>query len=51
MEQRHKREFNELEKANQNELAAFNNLMDQRIHEINQEGNKAESDMLARHKQ
>jgi hypothetical protein len=51
MELRHKREYNDLEKANQNELAAFNQLMDQRISEINQEGQKAENEMNARHKQ
>lgn len=41
MSWKHKREYNDLEKANSDELLAFNNLMDQKMNEIRQEGEKA----------
>lgn len=48
---RHKREANELEKANNDELQAFNNLMDQKMNQIVQEGEKAESQLNIKHRQ
>ena len=51
MEHRHQREMNELNKANNEELAEFNNLMNKRGAEITQEGEKSEQELLAKHKQ
>lgn len=50
MELRHKKERNELTKANNDEMAAFNNLMDQKMHEINQLSQKQQHDLTAKHK-
>ena len=51
MEHRHQREMNDLNKANNEELAEFNNLMNKRGAEITQEGEKSEQELLAKHKQ
>lgn len=51
MEQRHRRESHDLETTNSNELAAFNALMDRKANGIQEEGNKAETELLAKHKQ
>ena len=41
MEQRHKREMNDLLKSNASEMASFNDLFDKRTDQIIQEGVKA----------
>jgi hypothetical protein len=51
MEHRHQKELNDLNKANNDELAEFNNLMNKRASEITQEGEKSEQELLAKHKQ
>ena len=43
--------MNDLNKANNEELAEFNNLMNKRGAEITQEGEKSEQELLAKHKQ
>ena len=51
MEHRHQREMNDLNKANNEELAEFNNLMNKRGAEITQVGEKSEQELLAKPKQ
>lgn len=43
--------MHDLERTNSNELTAFNALMDRKANDIQEEGNKAEAELLVKHKQ
>lgn len=51
MGQRHKKEQDELAKANADEMASFNAFWNKRAADIESEGKKSEEEMGARHKQ
>jgi Spy/CpxP family protein refolding chaperone len=51
MDHRHKREVHDLRKANDDELAAFNDYWNKKAADISSEGSKADHEMTLRHKQ